>query len=88
MIRDFILTEERKGVEHSLATKVTRVQNDPFRKLPVELIQHIAKCTDGHDLIAIRQASRFFRQATRSGNFWKRMLLREQAWLWHTPFSI
>lgn len=69
MIRDFVLAEERKGVEQSLATKVTRVQNDPFRKLPVELIEHIAEHTQGHDLIAIRQVSRFFRQATRSGNF-------------------
>jgi hypothetical protein len=88
MIRDFVLTEERKGVEQSLATKVTRVQSDPFRKLPVELIEHIAEFAEGHDLIAIRQVSRFFRQATRSGNFWKRLLLCEQAWLWDTPFSL
>ena len=88
MIRDLILTEERKGVEQSLATKVTRVQNDPFRKLPVELIQHIAEYTKGHDLIAIRQVSRLFRQATRLSSLWKRLLLREQAWLCDTPFSV
>jgi hypothetical protein len=88
MIRDFILTEERKGVEQSLATKVTRVQNDPFCKLPVELIHHVAGYMKGRDLIGLRQVSRFARQATRSSSFWKRMLLREQAWLWDTPFSI
>jgi len=88
MIYDFTLTEERKGVEESLATKLTRVQNDPFCKLPVELIHHIAYYTEGHELIALRQVSRFVRQATRSNSFWKRMLLREQAWLWDTPFSL
>jgi hypothetical protein len=69
MIYDFILTEERKNVEESLATKLTRVQNDPFCKLPVELIHHIAYYTEGHELIALRQVSRFVRQATRSSSF-------------------
>jgi hypothetical protein len=88
MLCDFIITEERKGVERSLATKLARVQNDPFCKLPVELIHHIANYTEGHELIALRQVSPFVRQATRSSIFWKRMLLREQAWLWDTPFSL
>jgi hypothetical protein len=82
MICDFLFTEERKKVEQSLTSKVTRVQNDPFCKLPTELIHHIANYMDGHELIALRQESRFVRQATRSSNFWKRLLLREQAWLW------
>jgi hypothetical protein len=88
MICDFLFTEERKKVEQSLTSKVTRVQNDPFCKLPTELIHHIANYMDGHELIALRQESRFVRQATRSSNFWKRLLLREQAWLWDTPFSV
>jgi hypothetical protein len=88
MICDFFLTEERKRVEQSLASKVTSVQNDPFCKLPTELIHHIANYMEGRELIALRQVSRFVRQATRSGNFWKCLLLREQAWLWDTPFSV
>jgi hypothetical protein len=88
MICDFLLTEERKSVEQSLATKVTRVQNDPFCKLSVELIHQIANYTEGHELIALRQVSRFVRQATRSSDFWKCLLFHEEAWLWDTPFSV
>jgi hypothetical protein len=84
-ICDFFLTEERKGFEQSLATKDTR---DPFCKLPVELIQHVAGYMEGHELIALRQVSRFARQATQSDSFWKRRLLGEQAWLWDTHFSV
>jgi hypothetical protein len=88
LVCDFIATEERKSVEQSLASKVTHVQHDPFCKLPVELIHHVASYMEGHELIALRQVSRFVRQATRSSSFWKRLLLREQAWLWDTPFSV
>jgi hypothetical protein len=43
---------------------------------------------EGHDLIALRQVSRFARQATQSDSFWKRRLLREQTWLWDTHFFV
>jgi hypothetical protein len=87
-ILDYILTEERKSVEQSLATKVTRVQNDPFCKLPVELVHQIANYIEGNELIALRQVSRFVRQATRSSDYWRRLLFHEEAWLWDTPFSV
>jgi hypothetical protein len=88
LVGDFILTEERKNVERSLASKTTYVHNDPFCKLPIELVHCIAEHMEGHELIALRQVSRFVRQATRSSSFWKKLLLREQAWLWGTPFTI
>lgn len=88
MSRSFVVTEERKGVEQSLASISSRVQNDPFCNLPSELIHHMTSYMEGHDIISLRQCSRCVRQTTRSPTFWKRLLLREQPWLWDTPFSI
>ena len=42
MICDLVLTEERKSVERSLATRVTCVQQRPFCKLPIGLIHNTA----------------------------------------------
>lgn len=87
MSRSFVVTEERTGVEQSLASTSSRVQNDPFCKLPTELIHHMINYMEGHDIISLRQCSRCVRQTTRSPTFWKSLLLREQPWLWDTPFS-
>jgi hypothetical protein len=89
-ISDFILTEDRKNAGRSLASKTetTDAQQDPFCRLPTELIHHVTDHMDGQELIALNRASRSVWHATRSTSFWKRRLLREQAWLWDSPFSI
>lgn len=87
MILSFILNEERKSVEQSLADNPTQ-EHDPFRKLPPELIHHVTDYLEGHEIMSLCECSRSVRQATSSQGFWKRLLLCEQSWLWDTPFSV
>ncbi|KAK4102319.1 hypothetical protein N658DRAFT_506506 [Parathielavia hyrcaniae] len=57
------------------------VLQDPFSRLPNELLMTIARLLSGHDLLALLKASWPALAATRSNGFWKWHLTHEMPWL-------
>lgn len=83
---DFVLSDERK-LQDSQPRKTIHMQQDPFCKLPPELIFHTTTYMEGLDILALRKASLSFRNTTSDSKFWKSLLQREQKWLWDSIFD-
>lgn len=83
---DFVLSDKRK-LQDSQPRKTIHIQQDPFCKLPPELILHTTTYMEGLDILALRKASLSFRNTTSDSKFWKSLLQREQKWLWDSIFD-
>lgn len=84
---DFILSNESKK-QDSQPRKTIHIQQDPFYKLPSELILHTTSYMEGPDILALRKASLSFRNTTNDSKFWKSLLQREQKWVWDSIFDL
>lgn len=59
--------------------------NDPFRKLPPEIIAEIFTLLPGHSIVNIKIASPYFRKIPLSNLFWRKRIESAMPYLWDLP---
>ncbi|KLJ09372.1 hypothetical protein EMPG_15235 [Blastomyces silverae] len=58
------------------------VVNDPFDKIPFDILYNILSWLSGRSIRALSNASWAVNSVTRYNGFWKQLLAREMEWLW------
>ncbi|OJD16642.1 hypothetical protein AJ78_03194 [Emergomyces pasteurianus Ep9510] len=58
------------------------VINDPFDKIPFDILYNITSYLPGNSILALSIASWSVTNATRYGGIWKQLFAREMEWLW------